>query len=105
MNQNLSAFGLDLLGPLFLFCAKEIPYLKKYIPGSQTALVSCKNICVMYWLGSIKQCGRVCYDKILAGIDGYDFQIWKLITMSRVPADLLVQSAFRNAARRLALNT
>ena len=48
---------------------------------------------------------RVCYDKILAGIDGYDIQIWKLITMSRVPGNLLVKSAFRNAARRLTLVT
>ena len=34
----------------------QISYLKKYIPGSQTALVSCKNI---NWLGPIKQLGLV----------------------------------------------
>ena len=37
-------FKLDFEALYIYFAQKEISYLKKYIPGSQTALVSCKNI-------------------------------------------------------------
>ena len=37
-------FKLDFEALYIYFVQKEISYLKKYIPGSQTALVSCKNV-------------------------------------------------------------
>ena len=37
-------FKFDFDALYIYFVQKEISYLKKYIPCSQTALVSCKNI-------------------------------------------------------------
>ena len=82
-------FKLDFEALYIYFAQKEISYLKKYIPGSQTALVSCKNMVQL--TARPDQTAQI----VSVMIDGYDFQIWKLITMSHVSADLLVQSAFQ----------
>ena len=78
-------FKLDFEALHIYFVQKEITYLKKYISGSQTALVSCKNIVYLTDYAPSNSAVFVCYDKILVEKGGYDFQIWELITMSRFP--------------------
>ena len=98
-------FKLDFEALHIYFVQKEITYLKKCIPGSQTALVSCKTIVYLTGYTPSNSAVFVCCDKILVEKGGYDFQIWKLITMSHVSLNLFEKSAFRNTVRRLALLT